>query len=271
MRLRKLTSSLKKHRNNAGLSVTAAAQQLGFSQPKMSRIESGAVRPKVADVGAMLDLYGVRSPERDALLNLAREADRRGWWTQYDDLFSGSFLALEDEAESITTWQGLVLPGLLQIEEYARAVIAAGHPDDPEGTHRRVVARMNRGMLLRRPNPPRVHAILGEAVVRQQVGGPEVMQRQLTALWDVSARPNVDIQVVPFSADAHPGLDGPVVLFSFSADENLDVAHAEGQGGAVYLESADEIRRIKVGLRSLIRAAMSTEESREFLASLTKQ
>jgi hypothetical protein len=237
----------------------------------MSRIESGAVRPKAGDVAAMLELYGVQSPERDALINLAGKTDRRGWWTQYDDLFSGSFLALEDEAESITTWQGLLVPGLLQIEEYARAVIHAVHPDDPEGTHRRVVARMNRGMLLSRPNPPRVHALLGEAVVRQEVGGPGVMRRQLSALWDASARPNVDIQIVPFGADAHVGLEGPLVLFSFAADEALDVAHAEGQGCAVYLESADEVRRIKVGLENIVRAAMSPEESQEFLASLTKQ
>lgn len=268
VRLRKLTSSLKKHRNGAGLSVTAAAQQLGFSQPKMSRIESGAVRPKLGDVAAMLELYGVQSPERDALLNLAREADRRGWWTPYDDLFSGSFLALEDEAEQIKLWEGQLIPGLFQTEDYAREIIGSVHPDDPEGTHRRVIARMNRGMLLRRPDPPRVHAVIGEAVVRQQIGGEKVMRAQITALWEMAARPNVELQIVPFTANAHPGLEGPLALFSFAEDSDLDVAHIEGPGGPVYLEGAD-VKRIRVGFETIVRAAMSPKETRDFLAGLT--
>ncbi|MFF5265472.1 helix-turn-helix domain-containing protein [Actinomadura viridis] len=270
VRQRKLIASLRKHRETADLSETAAARQLGFSQSKLSRLEKGVVRPKPADVIAMLDLYGVPSPERDALLTLTRDVDRRGWWTQYDDLFSASFVAVEDEAEKITTWETVYVPGLLQIEDYARAVISHSHAADPQGLHRRVVARMTRSMILRRPQPPHLHAIVGEAALRQQVGGPDVMRRQLIALREASHRDNITFQVVPFTADAHPGMEGPATLFRFAEDVELDVVHTEGPGGTVYLEGTEQVQRIRVGLRNVADAALSPEATRDLLESLTR-
>lgn len=276
VRQRRLIASLRGERERSGLTSSQAAAQLGFSQAKMSRIESGHSRPKARDVVRMLELYGTQSPQRDALIKLASEADRRGWWTAYDDVFAGSFAALEDEARAITAWEGLLVPGLLQTTDYARAVISRLHSDaSPAEVHRRVVARANRALILQRPEPPRLTAYIGEAVVRQQIGGPDVMARQIQVLLEHAARPHITLQLVPFEADAHPGLEGPVVLFSFADDNDgdtadLDVAHAEGLGGPVYLESAGDIERIRVAFAALAGAAMSPSETSTFLAALVK-
>lgn len=270
VRLRKLVAALRKHREATGLSITKAARQLGWSTAKLSRIESGTNRPKPTDVEKIMELYGVPSPERDALLALSRETDRRGWWTAFDPLFGSSFMALEDEAVAITSWEAMLVPGLLQTEEYAAAVIsrAAALGVDQAEVARRVEARMHRTLLLR-GSSPRFHALLGEAVIRQQVGGAEAMRRQLAELWSAACQPHITIQIVPFSHPGHLGLDGSVTLFTFDDDDpELDVAHVEGQAGPVYLESADAVGRARATLADVASAAMSPDASREMLAGL---
>jgi len=169
VRARRLARSLKEARQRAGLTAVQAAARLGWSQPKISHIENGRTKPGVEDVEVMLTLYGITSPERDALLTLTREAERRGWWTNYADVFTGSYVALEDEASLIREWEPQFVPGLLQTQDYAREVIRAGRPHvDEHELRRRVMARMARQTLLRRePEPPHLHAVLDEAILRR--------------------------------------------------------------------------------------------------------
>ncbi|MFB4318308.1 helix-turn-helix domain-containing protein [Actinomadura sp. 21ATH] len=263
VRARRLARSLKEARLQASLTATQAAARLGWSQPKISHIENGRTKPGAADVEVMLHLYGVTSPQRDALLTLAREAERRGWWTDYTDVFTGSYVALEDEASLIREWQHQLVPGLLQTQDYAREVISAGRPDIGEDeVRRRVMARMARQTLLRRePNAPELHVVLDEAVLQRPIGGVELMRAQLRHLAEESRRPNVTTQILPRSVGTHAGLEGLFILLRFSGTDDPDVAYTEGIYGDVYLESSSQITRCNVAFEALCRSALTPDES----------
>jgi len=258
-----LARSLKEARQRAGLTAVQAASRLGWSQPKVSHIENGRTKPGVGDVEVMLNLYGISSPEREALLALAREAGQRGWWTHYADVFTGSYVALEDEASLICEWEAQFIPGLLQTQDYAREVIRAGRPHSKESdVRRRVMARMARQTVLRRePNAPRLHVVLDEAILRRPIGGWDLMKDQLRYLSKEGRRPNVTLQVLPFSAGTHPGLEGPFIVLSFPEEADPDVAYTEGIYGDVYLESPAEVDRCTTAFKQLCDVALSPEES----------
>ncbi|MDL4772598.1 helix-turn-helix domain-containing protein [Actinomadura xylanilytica] len=264
---RRLAFELRNLRSRTGLTPTQAARQLGWSLSKLTRIERAQTQPKIADIEAALALYGVDTAKRAALIQLAKESWKRGWWTAYADVFSGSIVALEDEASLIHAWEPQLVPGLLQTEEYASAIIGLLRLD-AESVHRRVVARMNRGMLLRRPNGPNLHALLDESVLRRIIGSHEVMRGQLSALVRAAERPNITIQVVRLDAGAHIGLEGAMELISFAEDSELDVAYAEGPMGDIYLESTEEVNRIRVDLESIRSTAMSPSASVELITAL---
>lgn len=269
---RLLALELRRIREVAQMDQTAAARALGWNKSKLSRIEATQTRPSENDVIALLQLYGVPADRGTSLQQLLKESWKRGWWTAYEGAFTGGFLPLEDGADSITAWAAHLVPGLLQTQRYAEAVIGGVRQDeDPGIIHDRVTARMNRRRLLTRPDAPRYHAILDEGVLHRQVGGTDVMREQLAYLLEQADRPNIVIQIVPFTAGVHAGVEGPVVLFSFALDADLNVAYAEGLGGDVYLESATELRRIKVATESIGDAALSAQDSRELMASLIKE
>jgi transcriptional regulator with XRE-family HTH domain len=272
VRHRRLARELREYRENAGLKMEAVADQLGWDRSKISRLETFRVKPKVADVEELLGLYGVTSPEHDALIKLARDIRHRGWWTAFGDVFDGTYVGLEDEAYTIRSWRSQLVPGLLQTEDYARAVITAARPDSAEEIHKRVRARMARRPLLSRPgDPPLFRAVLDEAVLRRQIGGPEVMRAQLSELWAASRRPNITIQVLPFSAGAHAGVDGSWVILGFEDDRDPDVVYIESPAGDVYPESTEQITRLTLAWQHLTEAAMSTEDSALFIADLTRE
>jgi transcriptional regulator with XRE-family HTH domain len=275
VRGRKVASELRRLRDQAGLSADQAAAQLGegWSRYKVIRIETAKTKPSVTGITAMLDLYGVDSGTRAALIELAKNAWRRGWWTDYSDVFRGSYVALEDDAARIDEWSPQVVPGLLQTDEYAREVIRAGWPGDEAGVHRRVQARMTRKALLGRTDPPApaLTAILDESVLRRPIGGPEVMRAQLHALIDAARRPNVDIRVLPFAAGTHAGLDGPFILLGFPEDIAPDVAYVGTRIGDGYAEDAATVRAIRVDFEALHAAALPPEESLERIAAITKE
>ncbi|MFC5749971.1 helix-turn-helix domain-containing protein [Actinomadura rugatobispora] len=266
---RRLAFELRKFRERAELTPSQAARQLGWSLSKLIRIEKAQTQPKTSDITAALALYGVDSATHAALIQLAKESWKRGWWTAYADVFSGSIVALEDEASSICAWEPQLVPGLLQTEEYAHGIISL-RSEDPATIHRRVMARMNRGMLLRRPDAPRLHAVLDEAVLRRGIGGPEVMRKQFSALVEAAQRPNVTIQIMPFDSGAHLGLEGSMELLGFADDAELDVAYAEGPMGDIYLESAEEVTRIRLALETICSAAMPPAESVHLIAALAQ-
>lgn len=271
VRARRLTSELKRLRETAGLTVELAAAQLGWSYSKLNRFELGRAIPEPKVVAQILQLYGVEGDRHESLVRLSREAHERGWWEDLG-VFTGSYVGLEDEASTIRMWRPLLVPGLLQTEAYARAVIATGIPEPgPTEVEKRVRARMARQTLLTRPMAPRFHAILGEAVLRQLVGGAEVLREQLQKLAVIGRRENVQIQVLPFSAGASIGLEGAVTHLEFPEPIDPSVSYIEDLSGETYVESAEGNRRIKVAFDHVSGQALSPEDSAAMIADIVEE
>ena len=248
VRARRLMKEIRRLRATSGLTAARAAKQLEISEATLWRMENGKTRISTEVLVAMLDLYSVRSPQRDALERLALDTLRRGWWAPYKDVFSGSYVALESDAAAIRV-NAFMVPGFFQTPGYARAAIAGTAP----GLHlteveRRMEARLARQKALfeDRDTPPAVHVLLDESVIRRQVGGPAAMREQLAKLADVAQWPAVTLQVLPFSAGTHPGLDGEFVIIDFPDPDDDPFVYEEGLFGDIYIETPDEIARYRL-------------------------
>ena len=272
VRGRRLIREIERLRHDSGLSMEAAAKQLGWSLSKLYRLENGRSRISTDDLADMLDLYGVRSPQREALVQLGRDARRRGWWTAYTDIYTGSFISMEAEASSLRI-NAHVVPGILQTPAYAHEVIRRTRPAiTAEDAERRVAARTARqDALFSRPEPPEVHVIFDEAVLRRQVGGPAVMGPQLTALAEAAARPSVIVQAFPFAGGANAGMDGHFVILAFPDPEDPPVAYVEGLMGDVYVEAAEEVDRFSLAWTYLVTQALDPAESAAMIRMLVKE
>ncbi|QXJ21057.1 helix-turn-helix domain-containing protein [Actinomadura graeca] len=272
VRGRRLARELRKLREEQGLTLQEVADRLDWSRATVSRLETSQTRPRPGDIADILDLYGVPSPARDALITLARQAGQRGWWTAYQDVFTGSYVALEDEASHIRTWDPQLIHGLLQIEPYSRAVITSGRLlPSPEEIERRIAARKIRQALLDRESAPRLHVVFDESVLHRHIGGREVMRAQLDALnLAVKTRPSVTIQVLPYTAQAHAGLDGRFTILSYPNPADPDIAYVEGTMGDVYLESAEEIAKHRDRFDRIEAAALSPEDSAHLIAEAAR-
>jgi transcriptional regulator with XRE-family HTH domain len=270
IRARRLGQRLRGLRETGGLGPDEAAKRLGWSRPKLVRFETGTAVPRPADVTAMCELYGAGSDERALLVQLAADAGKRGWWNAYGDVFTGSYVADEAVAVQIRTWEPLLVPGLLQTEQYAWALFRTRWPDDAEGVQRRVIARMARRTVLSRPDAPALVAILDEAALRRPVGGTEVMREQLREL--LRPRGNVTIRVVPFTAGAHPGLEGGFVLLDFPEETTFATeVYAESIAGDLYPESADQISRISLAYKRIEQAALTAEGSAQLIRQIIEE
>jgi transcriptional regulator with XRE-family HTH domain len=245
VRRRRLVQELRRLRTEAGLSQESVAGRLEWSLSKQQKIELGRVSVSVNDVRAMLELYG--ATDREPLLQLARDARKRGWWHEYGDVVPDwfeTFVGLEGEASAIRSYNGQLVPGMFQTADYARALLHAGFPaagtDDVE---RRVTLRVARQSLLTKQSPPSVWAVIDEAALRRVVGGPAVMSAQLRELLSFGVLPNVAVQVIPFTAGAHTAMEFPFTLFGFPEPADPDVVFVEYVGGGLYLEKGRDIER----------------------------
>jgi transcriptional regulator with XRE-family HTH domain len=272
VRGRRLIREIERLRHDSGLSMEAAAKRLGWSTSKLYRLENGRSKISTDDLQDMLDLYGACSPQREALIQLGRDARRRGWWTAYSDIFTGSYIAMEAEASSIRV-NAHVIPGLFQTPGYAHEVIRRTRPAiSAEDAHRRVAARLARQeALFSRPEPSQVHVIVDEAVLRRQVGGPPVMAAQLAGLAEAAARPDVVMQVLPFAAGATAGMDGHFVILAFPDPGDPPVAYVEGLMGDVYVEAAEEVERFSMAWTCLVTQALDPHESAAMIRSIAKE
>ncbi|RSN64836.1 helix-turn-helix domain-containing protein [Actinomadura sp. WAC 06369] len=272
VRARRLARSLREFREQAELGVTAAAARLGWSQGKVSHIESARNKPNERDVQLMLNLYGVGSPDREAILSLAREAEERGWWTDYTDVLNGPYVALEDAASEIGNWDPQVIPGLLQTPDYAREIMRAGDLGKSDDIERRIRARMVRQTILTREiDPPRLRVVLDEAVLGRPIGGPAVWRDQLRRLLSDAERGNVTIQVLPQSVGTHCGLEGSLIVLGFAEPADPDVAYAEGFFGVVYMESPQQVEHCRLAFEKICEAALTPESSFELIEAAAKR
>jgi transcriptional regulator with XRE-family HTH domain len=240
-----LGGHLRRLREEAGLTTERAALSIRGSHSKISRMEHGRVGFKERDIADLLTLYGVGpGDEREALIGLAREANTPGWWQGYSDILPHwvePYFGLEAAASAIREYELQFVPGLLQIEDYARAVIRLGNLPSEEEVIRRTQARISRQEILRRENPPKVWAVLDEGALRRTIGGPDVMRAQLEHLIEMCDHPAVTLQVLPFSAGAHRAMGGPFTILRYTEPDLRDVVYIEQLTSALYLDKPTEV------------------------------
>ena len=275
VRRRRLALELRRLREAARLTCEEVAEHLECSTSKVSRIETGRVSVSPRDVRDMLNLYGVSAEQGASLVQLARDSRQKGWWHAYSDTIQPQFatyIGLECAAPEIRIYEVTLIAGLLQTEDYARTVIAAGIVGgDHDGIERSVELLMARQPVLTGEDPPRLWAVLDEAALRRTVGGAGLMRLQLEHLLDLSRLPNVVIQVIPFGAGAHPAMGRPFVILAFPERADPDVVYLEDLTSALYVEDVDEVDRYNMFFNHLRATALSFEDSAALIMSVIKE
>jgi transcriptional regulator with XRE-family HTH domain len=240
-----LGGHLRRLREQARMTTERAAVSIRGSHSKISRMEHGRVGFKERDIVDLLALYGVgEGAEREALLGLAREANTPGWWQVYADILPNwvePYFGLEAAASFIREYELQFVPGLLQIEEYARAVIRLGNLPSEDEVIRRAQARVSRQQILHREDPPKLWAVLDEGALRRVIGGRQVMQAQLLHLIEMCDHPDVTLQILPFSAGAHRAMGGPFTILRYTEPDLRDVVYIEQLTSALYLDKPTEV------------------------------
>jgi transcriptional regulator with XRE-family HTH domain len=240
-----LGGHLRHLRERAGITTEQAAAVIRGSHSKISRMEHGRVSFKERDIADLLLLYGVTSgEEREALLSLAREANTPGWWQGYSDILPHwlePYFGLEAAASFIRNFELQFIPGLLQTEGYARALIRLGNAPSEDDVVRRVEARLSRQEILGRATPPRLWAVIDESALCRPIGGRTVMRDQVRHLIEMCDHPFVTLQILPFQAGAHPAMGGPFTILRFSEPDLRDVVYIEQLTSALYLDKPSEV------------------------------
>ena len=270
VRRKRLGIELRRLREQAELTCEEVGQRLECSGTRISRMETGRISVRPGDVRELLEVYGVSGAEADSLVQLAREARRKGWWYTYGRVLPTwfeAYIGLESEAVRLRDFQSLVMPGLLQTEDYARAVLrAAPHAGSSEEIDRQVALRMERQRILGQADPPDVWIVLSESVLRVHVGGPAIMLAQLRRLAGVAERPNMTLQVLPFTTAAHVHPVSPFTMLEFPDAADPAVVYLEHLTGSLFLENEDEVRRYRVIFDHLRAESLGTGQSADLIA-----
>lgn len=273
VRSRQLAAALRRLRASTTLTGDEVATRLGWSPSKLSRIETGHTAITVPDLSRLLDLYQIAGPLRDRLAELGRSASRRGWWDAYDDTLRHEYstlLALEDDAESEFSYNQLVIPGLLQIEAYAREI--SSFLNVPPGeVNRRVTVRVTRQLVLTKQNPLELVAVLDEACLRRRAVRSSIMSGQLSHLIDMARLPNVTIQVLPFAAGFYEGMAGSFKILHFPEEGATDVVFLENMTSDLFIESESEVFRYVRVFGKLRELALGEEETIALVEQIASQ
>lgn len=266
VRGRRLAAELRTLRDQCQLTCDQVARRLETSPATISRIENAKVRVSENTLHGLLDLYEVPEYQWDSLLRLAKDAAQKGWWLAYSDVlpkwFEG-YVALEAEASLIRNFELVLVPGLLQIPEYVRALLQRNpRPDSPEEIDRVIEVRIERQKLLQNTmSGPHFEAVLDESVLRRTVGGPSVMRAQLDHLIRAARQPNVTLQVLPHSRGAHEAVNGAFALLEFPDPSTPKVVYLDTLTGGFNLDKTAEIGRYGVAFRKLQERSLSPNET----------
>jgi Domain of unknown function (DUF5753)/Helix-turn-helix domain len=272
-----LGAHLRRLREAQGVTREDAGWEIRSSESKISRMELGRVSFKERDVADLLTLYGLadEDPERERLIALAREANNPGWWHRYGDVLPSwfqSYLGLEAAAALIRTYEVQFIPGLLQTEEYARAVVAHGLTELPaDEVERRVELRLRRQRILTSAHPTRLWAVIDEAALWRPIGGSDVTRDQLRALLDAARLQNITVQVMPFHVGGHAGEAGAFTILRFPEPELHDIAYVEQLTGAMYLERDDDMDHYGAAMERLCVQSASPEESMDLISKIIRE
>ncbi len=271
LRLRRLAAELRQLRKVVDLTREEVSNRTGINVATLYRIETARVRPQARTLTALLDIYRVDGPKQAELMVLLKEAGQRGWLHTFSSELPEhytTYIEFEAEARAIWNYESLFIPGLLQTENYARAVIRGTLPqasrDEIEG---RVEARMRRQSLLNKDAPLKLWAIVDEAAVRRVVGGRSVMAAQLSHLIDVTEMTHVTVQVIQFDAGAHPGMPGSFVVMQFTEPVGPDVVYLDSMAGDLFLEEETDVSRYTLLFDHLRAVALSPDASASLITS----
>ncbi|WP_433654226.1 helix-turn-helix domain-containing protein [Nocardia sp. CA-128927] len=264
---------LRKLREAKGVTPVEAGEHIRGSHAKISRLELGRTGYKDRDILDLLTLYGVTEPDqREMFVDLARRANQPGWWHQYNDLLPPwfeTYLGLEGAAQTIRTFEGQLVPGLLQTEDYTHAVIEVGHQNAEAS--RRVELRTKRQEILDLTNGPRLWAVLDEAVLHRPIGGKRVLREQLEHLVEVSKKPRVTIQVLPYDTGGHAAAGSSFTMLRFAEMELPDIVYLEQLTSALYLDRKEDLQLYREVMDKVAVQACQPEQSRELLIAAAKE
>jgi transcriptional regulator with XRE-family HTH domain len=259
---RRLAVELRRLRVAAGLTIQDVARTMECSVGKVSRVETGLVTARLQDVRELLDLYAVPEPERGVLLDLVRQSRKKAWWHAYADVVppeSAKFYGLEDGATTIREYGAVLVPGLLQTEAYADALMSATQDADPHVRQRRLELRMRRQELLTREQPPAIEVILHEPVLLNTMTGTDVTAAQLTRLVELARQPHISVRVLPMAAGPHEAAGVPFTIFGFAEDPSI--AYHEQPTRNTLIDQPDEIAWYERAFAQATRLALSRKHS----------
>jgi transcriptional regulator with XRE-family HTH domain len=272
IRRRRLGMEMRRYREAAGVTIDAVAARIGCSMSKVSRIETGHTSATPTDVQNILDIYGVDEAIKTELVQIAREARQKGWWHPFSTVLTGAYVGLEAAARSVRTYEQQVVPGLLQSEEYAIAMIQAARLGDiDQEIEQRVHVRMARQSLLTSDDPIDLRVVLDETVLSRPVGGDEVMRDQLRRLIEAARLPNVTLQILPFAVGAHAGMDGTFAILEFEEERDADVVFTENATGGLFLEKSEELEKYHAIFESIRDTALDPDQSTEMMEMLAEE
>ena len=246
------------------------------STSKISRLETGQIGSSPNDIREILTLFRVGEPTLCELVEVAKETRQRGWWQRHGSVLTSEFVAFEQAASLIRSYEAQCVPGLLQTEAYARHLLAGGQNllvDGENQTHleNRLKVRMRRQSLLTQEDPLQLWCVIDESALLRPVGGPRVMRAQVEYLVAMSERNNVTIQVLPLRVGAHPGMDGSFAILRFSHESDPDAVYVTTATGGAFLEKPDQVARHQRVFELLTSLALSPQDSRDFMLSLWKE
>jgi len=276
---RRLRAELRKARQatDPPLTQEQVAHEMDWSLSKVIRIESASSGISANDLKALLQLYGVEDARQvDSLLALARAARERSWWSAYRDVAPSSLLQLieyESAASVVRQFETTFIPGILQTEDYARAVIQDYYDERPgsDKLHALVELRIRREDLFDADNRPSFQFMLDEAVIRRLVGGSSVMRNQLRRLIEVADKPNVTVEVIPFSAGLHPGMNGPFEIIEFADPSDSDIVYLESPRGDIVSDDPEETLKYREAFEGLSKAALGPRDSLARIAKIADE
>jgi transcriptional regulator with XRE-family HTH domain len=265
-----LGQELRTYREAASVTLRAAAAEIEVQAATLSKIEGGKQAIRGTYIKLLAPLYNIPNDERARLLSLAEEANRAGWWVTYGKLVPDwfkLFLGYEADASDLRTYEGELVPGLLQTADYARAVALANRPGSTDGElDRQVHLRSARQKRLTGDEPPAFHAVLNEAVLLRHVGGPAVMRAQLHHLAGLAALPHVTVHVLPFAAGAHPAMTAPFLMLGFETEPRMNTVYMENGRGSLYLEKPSDLDRYRAMFDQLTALSLTPAASRDLIA-----
>lgn len=270
-----LGAQLRRLRETAGVSRDDAGYHIRASGSKISRLELGRVSFKERDVSDLLDLYHVAGEQKDQLVQLTREANATPWWQKYREVVPDWFqvyVGLEEAATLIRVYEVQFVPGLLQTEEYARAVVMQGSPGlSPDEVDNRVNVRLGRQRLFAKENAPRLWAIVDEAALRRPMGGRDVLAGQVKRLMEAVSESNITLQVMPFKYGGHGAEGGAFTIMRFPEADLPDMVYMEYLTGAHYIDKPEEVEVYAAVMERLSVAGTSPEKTRDILADILKE